>query len=207
MPITYPIDDFPIEHMSSIEIRKASVVGVSRSPFTGSQQVQAHAGQWWELDLFFSKMLRSEAEQVASGIVRLNGMEGTLLLPPHKDHVNRGPGGGSPVVDGNDQTGNDLVIKSATPTITGYLLTGDYISLGTGGFTRLFKVLEDVDTDGAGGATLVVWPKLRLAAPQNNDLVEVEEPKGTFRLAENVSSWTIDTALIYETGFSVIEAI
>jgi hypothetical protein len=99
-----------------------------------------------------------------------------------------------------------LNIDGLPASATGYLKAGDYIQLGTGATSRLYKVLEDVNSNGSGQATLNLWPDLR-SSPANDATVVVSNAKGLFRLAQNDASWTIGNDGFYSITFSAVEAL
>lgn len=111
-----------------------------------------------------------------------------------------------PFVNGGSQIGDSLVIDGCSPNVTGFLLPGDYIQLGSGAATQLYKVLTQVDTDGSGNATLDIWPSLR-SIPGDGDPVVVANTKGRFRLKDNVQQWQINEISSYGITFDCVEAI
>lgn len=114
--------------------------------------------------------------------------------------------GYGPFVNGASQTGASLVIDGASPDEVGYLLPGDYVQLGSGSTATLHKVLEQVDTDSSGNATLTLWPHIR-TAPADNAAVTLGNTVGRWRLASNESSWSVNEASIYGISFSCMEAV
>ena len=111
-----------------------------------------------------------------------------------------------PFVNGGSQTGDTLVIDGCSPNVTGFLLPGDYIQIGSASTTQLYKVLTQVNTDGSGGATLDIWPNLR-SSPADNAAIVVANTKGRFRLRENVQQWQINEISSYGITFDCVEAI
>lgn len=85
--------------------------------------------------------------------------------------------------------------------MTGTLLAGDYIQLGSGSSAKLHQVLEDLD----GNGNLQLWPNLR--SDYTNETVVTSSPKGVFRLRDNVTSWSINNASFYGISFEAVEAI
>lgn len=205
MAITYPVT-FPDLGIRSMNIRAQSVVSIASSPFTGSQQVYRHQGQWWEAEVTLPPMKRDEAEQVAAFLLKMNGQYGTFLLGDKANTAPRGVGTGTPVVSGGSQTGSTLVTDGWTTSTTGILKAGDWIQLGSGSTTRLHKVLNDVDSDGSGVASIDIWPNLR-SSPTDGEAVVVNSPKGIWRLASNSTEYSIDEASIYGVTFACVEAL
>lgn len=205
MPISYPVN-FPSIGIRSMTIRARSVVGVAQSPFTLSQQVYKHQGQAWEAEVSLPPMKRDEAEQVASFLLKMNGQFGTFLLGDPANTSPRGVGTGSPQVGGASQTGNSLITDGWTINTTGILKAGDWIQLGSGSNTRLYKVLDDANSNGSGSATLTIWPSLRSSPPDNAEITLIS-PKGQWRLSSNEIQYSIDEASIYGITFACVEAL
>lgn len=205
MPISYPLN-FPSVGIRNVTIRARTVVGLNSSPFTGQQQVYKHQGQWWEMEVTLPPMKRADAEQVAAFLVKLNGRFGTFTFGDPLNTAPRGVGTGTPLVNGAGQTGTDLVTDGWTPDTTGILKAGDWIQLGTGSSSRLHKVLDDVNSDGSGNATLTLFPDLR-TSPADNAAITVSSPKGLWRLAANEVDYSIDEASIYGMTFACVEAL
>lgn len=113
---------------------------------------------------------------------------------------------GTPVVKGASQTGSSLIIDGVPASATGYLKAGDYISLGTGTSTRLYKVLDDANSNGSGEVTVEIFPDLR-TSPADDATVTVASAKGTWRLTSNQTDWSIDTISLYGLTFACEEAL
>lgn len=205
MAYTYPLT-FPDIGIRSINIRAKTVVGASVSPFTGQQQVYKHQGQWWEMEVSMPPMKRDEAEQVASFLLKMNGKYGTFLLGDKANAAPRGVGTGSPLVKGGSQTGDQLLTDGWTSSTTGILKAGDWIQVGSGSSTRLHKVLDDVNSDGSGNATLNIFPNIR-TSPADNTVITVNSPKGIWRLSSNETDFSIDEASVYGITFACVEAL
>lgn len=208
MAETFPLS-IPNSNIAKVRLIARNAVAVSASPFTYAQQVYRHQGQSWEADISLPAMKRQEAEYWVSFLLRLRGQYGTFLLGDPNGGTPRGSAGvtaGTPLVNGASQTGDELNIDGLPVSATGYLLAGDYIQLGSGSTATLHKVLEDVDSDEFGEATLNLFPAVRVS-PDDDDPVVVENCVGRFRLASNETSWDIDTASIYGITFGAVEAI
>lgn len=205
MAITYPVT-FPNVGIRAMNIRARTVVGISSSPFTGQQQVYKHQGEWWEAEVTLPPMKRATAEQVAAFLIKMKGQYGTFLLGDPANTSPRGVGTGTPLVNGAGQTGSSLVTDGWTVSTTGILKAGDWIQLGTGSSTTLHKVLDDVDSDGSGNATLEIFPSLR-SSPDDDATITVSSPKGIWRLASNQMEYSIDEASVYGITFACVEAI
>ena len=206
MAVTYPLALPTTTGIAKIRISANNVVGISRSPFTAKQQVYKYTGQFWEAEISLPPMKRSDAEYWISFLLKLNGSYGTFLLGDPNGATARGVATGTPLVNGASQTGNELVTDGWTTSTTGILKAGDYIQIGSGAAAKLHKVLDDVDSDGSGNATITIWPDLR-SAPSDDAAIVVSGAKGVFRLSTNQSDWDVNEASIYGMTFPAREAL
>lgn len=209
MAITYPLT-FPTHTgVKSVNLIARNVVGNTLSPFTLTQQVQKGQGQRWEADISLPLMKREDAERWISFFMKLNGSYGTFLMGDPNASTPRGSASsapGTPVVNGASQTGTDLDIDGLPASATGYLKAGDYIQIGTGADANLYKVLDDVDSNASGEATVTLWPDLR-SSPADNAAITVSGAKGLFRLTTNTTDWQINEVGFYQLSFGAAEAL
>ena len=137
MAISYPLNTPTTIGIESIELRAVNSVAVSQSPFTYKQQVISHQGQIWSASVSIPSVRRDLAAEWKAMLVALKGPVGTFLLGDPDYATRRGTVSGTPTLSGN--AGDD----TPTITLTGTLLAGDYIQLGTGSSARLHQVLVD----------------------------------------------------------------
>jgi hypothetical protein len=194
MAISYPLNTPTTIGFESIELRAVNATITSQSPFSYKQQVISHTGQRWEASVSIPSVLRDLAEPWAAFLTALKGQTGTFLLGDPLSATPRG------TVSSCTLTGT-AGDESVTVTMTGSLLAGDYIQLGSGTTARLHKVL--VDQSGSG--TLEIWPALR--STYSSATVTTTNAKGVFRLNQNMSSWQISNANSYGIAFEAVEAI
>ena len=194
MAISYPLDTPTTIGFESIELRAVNATITSQSPFSYKQQVISHTGQRWEASVSIPSVLRDLAEPWAAFLTALKGQTGTFLLG---DPLSATPRGTVSSCTLTGTAGDD----SVGVTMTGSLLAGDYIQLGSGTTARLHKVL--VDQTGSG--TLEIWPALR--STYSGATVTTTNAKGVFRLNQNMSSWQISNANSYGIAFEAVEAI
>ena len=208
MAITYPLS-FPTSGIANVRLIARNVVGTSLSPFTLKQQVVQHQGQRWEADITLPPMKRDDAETWISFFMKLYGSYGTFTMGDPNGATPRGSAAttaGTPVVNGASQTGNELAIDGLPTSATGYLKAGDYIQLGTGTGSQLYKVLDDVDTNASGEATLTVWPDLR-STPADGATVVVSDAVGLFRISTSTTDWNVNNSGFYSMTFGAVEAL
>jgi hypothetical protein len=179
-----------------------TVVGVTRSPFTGAQQVQKHQGQWWEFECSLVPMSRDNAEDWIAFLLSLNGKEGTFYLGDPYGTTPRGAATGTPRIKGLNQTGKTLITDGWGESIT-VLKAGDYIQLGTGSNARLHKVLKDASSDSASNpeATLDIFPEIKTAY-SDNTVITTSNAKGVFRLSSNEMAFDLKQASTYGISFA-----
>lgn len=194
MSISYPLALPTHTGMSSISFRTTNAVALSRSPFTFSSQAFAYSGQMWQADVSLPSMRREDAEKWVAWLVSLRGQYGTFLLSDPVAPTIRGTTT-SATVTGTAQS------NSVTVTMTGTLLAGDMIQIGTGSDSTLHKVLVDQN----GNGTLEIWPCLR--KNRTAAALTLSAAKGVFRLASNESSWSINDSSFYGISFSATEAL
>tara|TARA_R110002095_G_scaffold200956_1_gene181430 strand:- start:6088 stop:6675 length:588 start_codon:yes stop_codon:yes gene_type:complete len=194
MAITYPLATPTSIGIESIELRAVNAVATSQSPFTYKQQIISHGGQKWEASVSIPSVHRDKAAQWKALLVGLKGPVGTFLL-------------GDPDYATPQGTVSACVLSgsagSETPTVTmtGTLKAGDYIQLGSGSAAKLHQVLADQSGDGG----LEIWPALR--SDYTSATVVFNAPQGVFRLANNVTSWSINNSSIYGISFEAVEAV
>lgn len=207
MSISFPLALPTITGIAGGTLRMRSVVGVSQSPFSGAQQVQEYQ-EWWEGEITLPPLNTTEKQDIwLSFFASLRGQSGTFLFGDPLKSTTRGVGTGTPLVNGASQTGKALITDGWTVSTTGILKAGDYFQIGTGTTTRLYRNLQDVNSDGSGNATFDIFPRLR-ESPADNAAITVASCKGTFRLATNETNWDFSPGnLVTGITFPIIEAI
>ena len=194
MAITYPLSTPTSIGIESIELRAVNAVATSQSPFTYKQQIVSHTGQRWEASISIPPVHRDKAAQWKAMLTALKGSVGTSLLGDPDYATPQG------TVSSCTLTGS-AGDETVTVVMTGSLLAGDYIQLGTGSTSRLHQVLVDQTGDGS----LEIWPALR--DDYTTAAVTFNSPKGVFRLSSNMTSWSINNASTYGISFDAVEAI
>ncbi len=207
MAITYPLS-LPSSPTAfrRFSLSTQSVNAIAKSPYTFEEQIQTYQGMLWSAGVTLPPMKRETAAQWIAFLTSLNGMEGTFLLGDPAGITPRGIGTGSPLVNGASQTGRTLDTKGWSTGITGILLAGDYIQLGSGVTSRLHQVVQDASSDGGGLASLEIWPVLR-ESPVADSAIVINSAKGIFRLTGNTSRFEVDFTSFYGLGFSAVEVI
>lgn len=206
MAVTYPLT--PPSNVKIVRHRQlpTNVVAVTASAFTLEERVHEHEGKQWRFEVTLPAMkYDGDAVDWASFLLKCKGRRGTFLWGDPDRRTPRGSASsapGTPVVDGAGQTGEDLNIRGAPALATNYLRAMDYIQLGSGSTARLYAVLDDVNTDSSGDATLTVWPKVTAdVSPGDGATVTLTNPVGVFRMDEDYG-WDSDHVKRHSVTFS-----
>jgi hypothetical protein len=203
MALSYPLTAPASPPPRRLQIKPAAIVGMSMSPFTGEQQIQAHQGAWWEAELDLPPMKRAAAAAWVGMFMALNFREGSFTLPAYPT-TPLGVASGTPLVNGNGQSGKSLATKDWGSGVTGIVRAGDLFQLGSGGSAHLYMVAQDANSSIGSTATLEIWPRLRVS-PANDDPLTFNNPVGQWRLKEPFD-YTIDIAMIFGISVSLVEA-
>jgi len=198
MAITYPLDIPSTIGIESIELRAVNSVATSQSPYTYKQQIVSHGGQKWEASVNIPSVRRDLAGAWKAMLVALKGQEGTFLMGDPDYSL---PQGTARVGQLTGTSGQD----EATVEIDGTLKAGDYIQLGSGINSKLHQVLQDQNGDGI----IQIWPSLRSTYTDATIFFGdgTIPPRGMFRLANNITSWSINNASSYGISFEAVEVI
>jgi fermentation-respiration switch protein FrsA (DUF1100 family) len=194
LAISYPLALPTSIGIANITLSANNAVAISSSPFTFQQQIIRHAGQRWTASVSIPPVRRDLAEPWNAFLLALNGPVGTFLLGDPNAKTPRGTAT-SATLTGTAGS------SSPTITMTGTLLAGDYIQLGTGATATLHKVL----VDRSGNGTIEIWPSLRSTV--TDATVTLTNTVGRFRLSSNQQSFSIDNASIYGISFDCVEAL
>ncbi len=208
MSLVYPIA-LPLELFSTTQWLTDTATSVSTSQFTFAGQKQVFPGTRWKADVGFPTLNVEDAAPLAGFVAALNGKEGSFLLG---NPAKPSPAGAasevasSPVVDGADQTGNQLLIKNAPASIANWLVLGDLFQIGPSSRARLHIITQSASTTPTGTATLCIWPNLKRPT-LDGDPISYTSPHGLFALDTNRPGWDVSAPFRYGIRFPAIEAI
>ena len=204
MTISYPLPLPSALPLDGFSWTNFNAVGMRRSPFTYATQKQQHQGQMWAAEVnIVGHTDRTLAEAWQAFLAQLMGPWGTFLMGDPRGKTLMGSGGGTPRVNGAGQTGNTIATDGWPTSASNVVKAGDYLQIGQ----RLYKVLNDHNTNSSGETTIDIWPRLR-ESPADNALIETSNTVGLFMLADSeVKIHETDKELVYVIGFSAVEAI
>lgn len=189
MTVSYPQALPSHTGIAEISFRMVNTNALSESPFTGVQQVQGYSRQRWEVDVRLPTLKHADAVKWVAWLASLRGRFGTFTLG---DPMAKTPAGTATSATITGTAGSDAV----TVTMTGTLLAGDYIQIGTG----LHRVLQNR----SGSGTMQIWPALRSSV--TSVAAVLTNPVGRFRLMSDEQSWTVNSASFYGIQFTAMEA-
>lgn len=173
-----------------------------RSDLNGSSQTASLPGDAWNDVLTFTNVYDPNARILRAFITSLRGESGRFYISP-PGYVNAGVGTGSPLVKGAAQTGLSITIDGCTPSVTGWLLAGDYIQIGD----ELKMMTADANSDSSGNATLNFTPPIRVS-PADNSAVVVTNPKAIMKLKDNEQAkFPMQPGHIYAVSIAIEEAL
>ena len=200
--------DMPDGSLGAVTLSLTRAISRSSSPFTFETQSFQWPGEQWKLDFSMPPFVdRRIASRWIAFQAKLKGSLNYFLLGDPSAKKPQGVATGTPLIAAGNQVGNVLQTKGWTPSTAGILLAGDYIQYGTGINARLHMVVDDADSDALGNANLRIEPNIRFPAPALNAPIVVENARGVFRLADNVTSWDATPGPLYTIAFSAVEVI
>lgn len=196
MTISYP-RSLPSEMViQRAVLRPRNIAAEAASRFTSQRQIHAHQGQFWEIEVDLAPHSPADAAAVTAWLSSLEGIVRTFYMGDPMRPTPLGTAAsspGTPLIAGGSQTGQEIDGDSGPTSETGWLVAGDYVQIGTGTSSRLYKMLEDVSTDGSGDFTMSVWPQVRTAF-SDNETIAVSGAVGLFRLIED-PEWDEETVI------------
>ena len=196
------IVELPRTWVASLERRLVTATSQTPSPFTGSIEVQDWGGEWWEYDIEFAAQSGPLARSVGAALTALGSGRGLLLFADPSIEV-KAPAQTITLqlaVSG----GNLLQTQGWTPGLPA-VLSGDFISIGSGRDTRLHQVAFDAAANAQGRVALTIFPAIRASLPAGTAL-EVNQPKVLLRPTSSVPT-RIERAARHRFTLSAREAI
>ena len=104
--------------------------------------------------------------------------------------------------------GDYLYTRGWTANVTGILKAGDYVQIGTGTNTTLYRLTSDATSDSSGYAALEVWPQVRQnpAPPADATALILTNTVGRFRLDKS-TGWKITPPIFGAITLTAHEAL
>lgn len=190
MAVSYPAT-MPTSGITSLEWTNTTSSLISRSPFSLKGQAQSWGGAIRFASITVEGLNRAQAQDWLGFLDSLNGTIGTFLFGDPMAATPQGSGGGSPTVRTIGGTRDVITVNTTfTATTNNWLRRGDWIQLGVGTNSRLYKVCNNVNVNTSGVSVAInLWPKLRIT-PLVGDPVTILNPKGLFRRSSGAYSYS-----------------
>ena len=204
---TYPltIPSSPYYSKSTWALQRKTAISVS--PFSGAQQIFEYDYALWMATLTLPSMKRSDAANWQAFILKLHGRKGTFLLGDPDARTPRGTISGGVTLGANASVGAFTIsISTSQNSLANAFRAGDYIQLGSAGTSKLYMIVDDVNTDSSGDADVNIEPAIKTAA-SSGDTVVYTNPKGLFRMENPMIDWDADEVSKYGISFSAMEAL
>jgi hypothetical protein len=180
-----------IASAASVEFNFSDSVAIVVSPYTSQTQAQAWIGaDMWTATVTLPPLSQAQADVWISALMECRGMMNAIQIGDPMKARPRGNPSGTPTCPSTpvDTFGQPTLTTTGwTPGKVGLLLPGDYLQVGY----RLHKVLDIVNSDSSGNASITVWPSLR-EPPGPTAPIILNNPMGLFRLATNKRTWNVD---------------
>lgn len=198
MPINFPANIYPQNEQWISE----SNPSVFRSELNNIEQVTEMPGTRWRCSMPFVNLTREKGRQLNAFLMSLNGTIGQAYIVPYDSRTSLGSPGGSPLVNGANQTGGTLVTDGWTAS-TLIFKAGDYFNAGG----ELKVITEDINSDASGNATLVFSPNLH-KSPASNTSITYDNPWCLMRMAnKSQAAWQLTRERHYLVTLNFVEVI
>lgn len=202
MAITFPLDVPSTIKPDSVKWSLSSAIGISQSPTTFQTTKYEFDGESWIVDVSYPLLTREEAAPFFAFLAALRGRNGTFLFGDTLLRESLGSPGGTPLVNGANQTGSKTLITDGWTPSTLVLKAGDFIQVDT----ALYMVLADVTSSSGGEATIDIFPRARTHA--DNTVVIFEDARGLFRLiSEDQVVVEAGSTQFFNISFQAAEAL
>ena len=170
MPGTYPTDP---EFRS---INFDSTFGMMSDPsHSGRRFDRLIGGQHWMFSLEYNDSLtRAQYEKIFAFIQKQNNgfFDFTIRLPDK--NTPRGIPSGTPLVNGAGQVGSAIITDGWAVSTNNLLLEGDIIKFN--GHSKVYMVVDPVNSNGSGQATINISPALINSIADNETIVTSNVP-------------------------------
>lgn len=190
----------------SVQLQMSDSVSSQTSVFTGQMQTYQWPGaDKWTGTITLPPLVQADADNWISFLMELRGIANAFQIGDPLKQTPRGTPQGSPVTNNSVSWGNaagsqQLGTTGWAASAENLLLTGDYIQVGY----RLHRVLDTVNADANGNATINIWPTLR-EQPTTGEIIVTSGCQGLFRLAKNQRGWSADETLLTSISFPIQE--
>lgn len=171
---------------------------------SGKRNVRKLGGHTWRIACTWPDTLsQADFMPILAFQLKQDGRYGTFQYVPPDTATPRGTASGSPVVAGAGQLGTTLDTSgwSASQTV---LKQGDVFKLA--GYSKVYRIVTDAVSDGAGLATLEFFPAL-MQSPAAGEALTVTNVPYTVEFASDTLSYTVSGPLLYNNFVELVEVL
>jgi hypothetical protein len=162
------------------------------------RQVRRRGAQRWALRGSYAPLTRAQAAELFAFSVGQKGQFETFTIVPPTVSTPMGVATGTPLVNGAHVAGDTTIaVNGWTSSTTGILKAGDYIKFG---HDKVYMLIADASSDGAGAATLSIHPALMTALGDNETVTVSNVP---FTVAFAGDQQDVSEAASGTFGFSI----
>ena len=157
----------------------------------------------WGATVTLPPLSQAQTDVWVSALMECRGMMNAVQVGDPMKSMPRGNPLGTPTCPATpvDTFGQSTLTTAGwTPGKVGLLLPGDYLQVGY----RLHRVLDIVNSDSSGNASIGVWPSLR-EVPAASAPIILNNPRGLFRLGTNKRTWSSDVTRLTRLSFPIVE--
>jgi len=190
-----------------IQFNFSDTASAVRSPYTGvTQTLVWPGGDYWTATATLPPLSQCDADAWTSMLAEMRGIANPILVADPMRLTPRGNPSGTPVANTSGGTGWNaamttvLYTRGWTPSKFRLLLPGTNIQIGY----RLHRVLDPVNSDTNGDATISIWPSLREVPPDGTPII-LSNPSGLFRLAKNLRGWQTAVDTLTTLSLNLVE--
>jgi hypothetical protein len=176
----------PSTCFSQVEFNFSDAVAIVASPYTGQTQAQQWPGaDMWSGTVTLPPLTQKQADIWISALMECRGMANAIQIADPLKSTPRGNPLGTPTCP---STAVDAFGSQVLHTVG----------------CRLHRVLDIVNSDSSGNATISIWPSLR-EAPAASAPIILSNPMGLFRLGTNKRTWSADVTRTSRLSFPITE--
>ena len=175
---------------------------ISRS-ISGRREARQTHGQYFKMTAGFPPMTRAQFAPIHAFVLKQRGQYESFQVVPPVVNAGLGSPAGTPLVNGADQTGRSIVTDGWNNSIT-IFKAGDYLKFAN--HDKVYTVVTDVTSSGAGAATIAIEPAL-ITSPADDSAITYTSVPFTVALATRVQEFSTGTTGLFEFEIDLEEVI
>jgi len=172
---------------------------------SGRRQARQIDGQRFALTLRFPVMSRTEFAPILAFIMKQRSQLESFTYTPATMEDTRGSAATVISVNGAHSAGDTTIdVDGMGNNLNGVLKAGDFIRFT--GQTKVYMVVEDLNSNGSGAGTITIEPPLRSSLSDNTVLI-YNNVDFTVGLTSDIQEFNIGTSLYYQYEVDLVEVL